>query len=85
MEDSLRDLRQEGVLKHFRRGQGFSGGSVVKNLLTNKGDMGLILVSGRSPGEENGSPLQYSFLGNPVDRGAWWARVHEMAKELDTT
>ena len=56
-----------------------------KESACNKGDMGLILVSGRSPGEENGSPLQYSFLGNPMDRGAWWARVHEMAKELDTT
>ena len=38
-----------------------------------------------SPGEENGNPFQYSFLGNPVDRGACWATVHGVTKELDTT
>ena len=40
--------------------------------------------SGRSPGEENGNPLQYSYLGNPIDREGWWAHVHGAAKELDT-
>ena len=35
---------------------------------------------GRSPGEGNGNPLQYSCLGNPMDRGSWWATVHEVAK-----
>ena len=40
---------------------------------------------GRSPGEGNGNPLQYSCLENPMDRGAWWATVHGVAKELDTT
>ena len=50
---------------------GFPGGSVVKNPLTNAGDEGLILGSGRSPGEGNGNPLQYSCLENPMDRGAW--------------
>ena len=40
------------------------------------GDLGLIPVSGRSPGEGYGNPLQYSCLGNPMDRGAWWATVH---------
>ena len=44
------------------------------------GDSGSIPGSGRSPGEENGNPLQYSCLGNPMDRGAWWATVHEVAK-----
>ena len=39
-----------------------------------------ILGSGRSPGEENGSPLQYSFLENPMDRGAQWATIHRVAK-----
>ena len=38
----------------------------------------------RSPGEENNNPLQYSCLGNPTDRGAWWAIVHVVAKESDT-
>ena len=49
------------------------------------GDTGLILGSGRSPGERNGNPLQYSCLGNPMDRGAWWATVHGVEKESDTT
>ena len=48
---------------------GFSGGSAVKNLPDNAGDMGLIPGSERSPGEENGFPLQDSCLGNPIDRG----------------
>ena len=60
------------------------GGSVVKNLSPNAGDVGLIPGWGRSPGEGNGNPLQYSCLENPMDRGAWWATVHEIT-ELDTT
>ena len=40
---------------------------------------------GRSLGEGNGSPLQYSCLENPMDRGAWWPTVHRVSKELDTT
>ena len=55
---------------------------MVKNLPANAGDMGLIPGSGRSPGEGNGNPLQYSCLGNPIDGGDWWVRV---AKESDTT
>ena len=46
----------------------------------NAGDMGLIPGSGRSPGEGNGNPLQYSGLENPMDGGAWWATVHGVAK-----
>ena len=38
--------------------------------------------SGGSPGEGNGNPLQYSCLGNPMDRGAWWATVHEVTKRV---
>ena len=49
------------------------------------GDAGLIPGSGRSPGEGNGNPPQYSCLGNLMDRGAWWARVCVVAKELDMT
>ena len=48
------------------------------------GDAGLIPGSGRSPGEGNGNPLQYSCLENPMERGAWWATIHGVA-ELDTT
>ena len=46
----------------------------------NAGDLGLIPGSGRSPGEGNGNPLQNSCLENPMDRGAWWATVHGVAK-----
>ena len=44
------------------------------------GDLGLIPGSGRSPGEENGNPFQYSCLGNPMDKGAWWATAHGVAR-----
>ena len=64
---------------------GFPSGSVVKNPPTNAGDMGLIPGSRRSPGEGNGNSFQYSCLGNPMDRGAWQATVHRVAKESDTT
>jgi len=64
---------------------GFPAGSVVKNLPANIRDKGLIPGSGRSPGEVNGNSLQYSCLGNPMDREAWWATVHGVAKELDMT
>ena len=61
------------------------GGSVVKNLPANAGVVGLIPESGRYPGEGNGTPLQYSCLENPMDRGTWQATVHGVTKELDTT
>jgi len=56
---------------------GFPGGSVS---VCNAGDQGLIPGLGRSPGEGNGNPLQYSYLENPMDRGAWWATVHGVSK-----
>ena len=59
---------------------GFPGGSVVKNLPASEGDEGSIPGSGRSPGGENGNPLPYSCLGNPMGRGAWQATVHGVAK-----
>ena len=49
------------------------------------GDLGLIPGLGRSPGGGHGNTLQYSCLENPMDRGAWWATVHRVHKELDTT
>ena len=58
---------------------------MVKNLPANAGDVSLIPGSGRVPGEGNGNPLQYSCLGNSMDRGALWAIVHRVAKESDTT
>ena len=66
---------------------GFPGGAVLKITLTNgedARDAGLIPVSERSPGEGNGNPLQYSFLENPTDRGAWWATVYG-SQRADTT
>ena len=63
----------------------FPGGSVVKNPPANAGDVGSIPGSGRSPEEGNGDPLHYSCLGNPMDRRAWHATVHGVAKESDTT
>ena len=58
---------------------------MVKNPPANEGDAGSIPGSGRSPAEGNGKPLQYSSLGNPLDRGAWRATVHGAAKESDVT
>ena len=58
---------------------------MVKNLSANAGDMGSMQGLGRAPGEGNGNPLQYSFLENPTDRGAWWDTVHGIAKESDMT
>ena len=65
---------------------GFRGGSVVKNLPANAGNMCLIPGSGRSPGEGNGYPLQYSCRENSMDRGAWRVIVHGFTKSgLDCT
>ena len=62
---------------------GFPDGAGVKNSPASAGDkrdLGLIPGSGRSPGEGHGTPLQHSCLGNPMDRGAWWATVHGVEK-----
>ena len=53
---------------------------VVKNPPASVGDAGSIPGSGNSPGEANGNPLQYSYLESPIDRGASWDTVHEVAK-----
>ena len=58
----------------------FPGGSDCKASAYNVGDLGSIPGSGRSPGEGNGNPVQYSCLENPMDGGAWWATVHGVAK-----
>ena len=64
----------------YNWGEGFPGGSVVKNPPANAGDVGSVPGSWRSSEERNGSPLQHSCLRNPTDRGAWWATVHGVAK-----
>ena len=59
---------------------GFPRGSASKESACNAGDLGLIPGLGRSPGEGNGNPLQYSCLENPMDWGAWWATDHRVTK-----
>ena len=59
---------------------GFPGSSVIKNLPASAGDADLIPGSGKSPEEGNNNPLQYSCLGNPMDRRVWWAIVHRVSK-----
>ena len=62
---------------------GFSGGSVVKDLPASAGDVSSASGLGRYPGGGNGNPLQSSCVGNPMDRGAWRAVVHGVAKQVD--
>ena len=64
---------------------GFPVGSALKNPPAKAGDMGSIPDSGRVSGGGNGNPLQYSCLDNSMDKGAWQATVHGVAKELDIT
>ena len=61
--------------------QGFTGGSDGKESVCNAGDLGLIPESGRSPGEGNGNPVQYSCLENPMDGGAWPTTVHALQSQ----
>ena len=72
-------------LGRSRWGMDWPGDSVVKNPPANAGDMGLIPGLGRSPGGGHGNPLQYSCLGNSMDREAWWVIVYGVTKELDMT
>ena len=58
---------------------------MIKNLPPRAGDAGLIPGLEGSPGKGNGNLLQYPYLGNLMDREAWWATVHGVSKELDTT
>ena len=63
----------------------YPGGSEAKSPPADAGDLDSVPGSGRSPGEGNGNPLQYSCLGNPMDKGAWRATVHGVTKESVTT
>ena len=71
--------------RHYSEYSGFPGGSEAKASAYNAGDVGSIPGSGRSPGEGNGNPLQYSCLENPMDGGAWQATLVHGHKESDTT
>ena len=62
----------------------FPGDSAVKYLPAKVGDAGSVPESGKSPGEGNGNQVQYSCLGNPMDRGTWWATIHGVT-ESDMT
>ena len=64
---------------------GFPGGSVARNPPANAGDTGSIPELGWAPEEGNGNRLQYTCLGDPMDRGVWWATVHGAARGSDTT
>ena len=78
-----KSLRVAGFGERGLRVEGFLPGSVVKNLPANArdaGHVGSIPGWGGSPGGENGSPLQYSCLRNPMDKGAWQAKVHGVAR-----
>ena len=77
---SVFNRKQTNIFTTMDLTMGFPGDSVVKNPPANAGDTGLISGLGRSPREGNGNPLQYSFLGNPMDRGAWQTTVHGVAK-----
>ena len=73
------------LLMHLYIYLGLPGGSMVKNPPASEGDACLIHGLGRYPGGGNGNPFQYPCLGNPMDRGAWWAILGGVNKELDTT
>ena len=74
-DSDIVDFLNSDLYMGFRL-MGFPGGAEVKVSACNVGDLGSIPGLGRSPGEGNGNPLQYSCLENPMDREAWWATVH---------
>ena len=75
----------KSYLNSSKPSQGFPGGSLRKTPPADAGDVGSSSVLGRASGVGNASPLHYSCLENPVDRGVWWATVHGVAEELDMT
>ena len=80
LNENLGNNHSVKSIEQFKKNLGFSHSSVGKESACNSGDPGLIPGSERSPGEGNGNPLQYSCLENPMDRGAWRATVHEVAR-----
>ena len=83
-ETQIQSLGQEDPLEKILYKK-HAGGSDGKESACNTGDSGSVPGLGRSPGEGNGNLLQYSCLGNPMDRGAWCATVHGITKESDIT
>ena len=81
----LEPWKHQTLVSLGKESRGFPGGLVVKNPPDNAGDSSSISGSGKCPGEGNGDLLQYSCLGNPMDRGAQWATDHRVTKMLDTT
>ena len=77
---SIVSQKERKQISYIYTYMGFPGGSEVKASASNAGDLGSIPGLGRSPGEGNGNPLQYSCLGNPMDGEAWKATVHGVAK-----
>ena len=81
MKLTLRTLTLEAAIYgNSSYQEGFPGGSVGKESACNAGDLGSIPGLGKSPGEGNGNPLQYSCLEISMDRGAWWATFHGVEK-----
>ena len=77
-------LNSAGVIgTNYHLSKDFPGGSDGKESACSTGDLGLIPGSGRSAGEENSNPLQYSCLENPMDRRAWQVTVHGITKRQD--
>ena len=76
----MTDLHVVFVHEDIESHLGFPRGSDGKESPSNAGDLGLTPGLGRSPGEGNGNPLQYSCLENPMDRGAWQATLHGVAR-----
>ena len=87
LKESLHNIILDSMLNIMSRADklGFPSGSDGKESACQCRRPGLTPGLGRSPGEGNGNPLQYSCLENSMDRGAWQARVHRVAKESDTT
>ena len=77
-------FQKMSIKQQSKQPWGFPGGSDSKESACKAGDGGSVPGAGRSPGDGNGYPLQYSCLENSMDRGAWWATVHGVA-ELDMT
>ena len=77
---NIAEKEAKAILKGTQKLEGLPGGSDGKESTCNVGDLGSIPVSGRSPGEGNGYPLQYSCLENPINKGACWATVHGVTK-----